>query len=89
VFGREVVDLEEVEGLPGALADLLLLCDDLAPEPGVTDRIADSPICPFGASIRFSSTVISDNSRAIWKVRTSPFRAIRYGSSPVTSSPLK
>jgi hypothetical protein len=46
-----------------------------------------SPICSVGASITFSSTVISGKGRGIWKVRASPAANTRLGGTPAMSWP--
>jgi hypothetical protein len=46
-----------------------------------------SPDWRGGTIIRFSRTVIDENSCAIWKVRKSPFSKSLCGGRPVMSSP--
>ena len=46
-----------------------------------------SPDWSGGTTIRFSRTVIDENSWAIWKVRRSPLRKSAWGGRPVISSP--
>ncbi len=46
-----------------------------------------SPIWFAGASITFSSTVISGNGRGIWKVRARPLANTFAGEAPAIGTP--
>ncbi len=48
-----------------------------------------SPICPLGASMTFSKTLIRANGRGIWNVRPSPCANSRSGDMAVTSCPSR